>query len=574
MKRLFLLLIAVVPLVLSAQTSSSSIEGSLIDYRTGSPIAKATLDLQSLTNSIIRYPASTGTDGAFVFRNVEPGRYTLTAGRNGYVRQQYGQRGPNGNAATLTVVAGQRLTEVRMSLIRSSAISGRLIDTAGEVIPDAQVHVWKVSYRDGWRMMIPVASMASNDLGEYRLFGLAPGQYLLTAQPEPSDTIRSPSYAGLAPPMPGAVVTSFSAGQGGTISDPATASTRADVFNAPIFFGGNSDPFSGAMIYLASGDDHRNPDLVVDRVPMLTITGSVVDVSTGMPVRNARIVVTPYSPALQFTTASVVNVTGGRIVVDNTTMIGAGPNGDFRSPTMPPGVYLLTAFTDSAGGRLGGQVKVDLKNSSLTGIRIPVASTRVIAGQVAGLPAADVARVRVGLKSTAASLLDVPLQNTSNGQFKLSNAVAGDYVVSISGVDEGYVKSIRLGNLDLLNDTLHAGEIPQGEIQVVLSDKAGRVRGVARNESGAPFSNITVVLIPDQLRQRFDLYQSITTDANGAFHFEHIAPGQYKLFAWEDIEKDAWRDSGFMRLFEATGEELSIGEGATVEIDTAVIRQF
>jgi protocatechuate 3,4-dioxygenase beta subunit len=107
------------------------------------------------------------------------------------VRQQYGQRGPNGIAATLTVVAGQRLTGVRMSMIRSSAISGRLIDTSGDVIADAQVHVWKVSYRDGWRMMIPVASVASNDLGEYRLFGLAPGQYLLNrptrAEPIPFD---------------------------------------------------------------------------------------------------------------------------------------------------------------------------------------------------------------------------------------------------------------------------------------------------------------------------------------------------------------------------------------------------
>jgi hypothetical protein len=101
------------------------------------------------------------------------------------------------------------------------------------------------------------------------------------------------------------------------------------------------------MIQLVSGDDHRNPDLVVERVPMLTMTGTVVDVSTGMPARNARIIVTPYSPALQFTTASIVNVTGGKIVVDNTTMMGVGLTGDFRSATMPPGVYLLTAFAES-----------------------------------------------------------------------------------------------------------------------------------------------------------------------------------------------------------------------------------
>jgi hypothetical protein len=72
-----------------------------------------------------------------------------------------------------------------------------------------------------------------------------------------------------------------------------------------------------------------------------------------------------------------------------------------------------------------------------------------------------------------------------------------------------------------------------------------------------------VVLLPDSQRQRVDLYQSRTTDANGAYLFEHIAPGQYKLFAWEDIEKDAWRDPAFMRLYEASGKEIAIGESAT-----------
>jgi hypothetical protein len=80
-------------------------------------------------------------------------------------------------------------------------------------------------------------------------------------------------------------------------------------------------------------------------------------------------------------------------------------------------------------------VKVDLKNSSLSGIQIPVALSREIAGQITGLAAADLARVRVGLKSTVVSMLDVPLQNTSNGQFKLSGATSGDYVVKIEGVE-------------------------------------------------------------------------------------------------------------------------------------------
>ena len=87
-------------------------------------------------------------------------------------------------------------------------------------------------------------------------------------------------------------------------------------------------------------------------------------------------------------------------------------------------------------------------------------------------------------------------------------------------------------------------------------------------------SRVRATVLPDQQRQRFALYQSMTTDTTGAFHFEHIASGQYKLFAGEDVEKDAWRDPAFMRLYEANGRELSNGEDSPVDADMAAIRQF
>jgi hypothetical protein len=155
----------------------------------------------------------------------------------------------------------------------------------------------------------------------------------------------------------------------------------------------------------------------------------------------------------------------------------------------------------------------------------------------------------------------------------LQNAAAGDYIFNISGLDSGYVKEIQLGSLDLLNDALRVANVPQGDVQVVIGNNAGKLRGFARDESGAPLSNVTVALLPAPAqRQRIDLYQSMVTDAAGAFHFEHISPGQYKLFAWEEVEKDSWRDPMFMRLNEINGKELTVGEGTSADVDIPVIR--
>src|SRR5215471_8871673 len=167
MGKLFLLL--AVQAMIATQNVPSSIEGTVVDQLTGSLISKVTLDLQSTTDSTVRYPAITASDGRFNFRNVLPGRYSLTAIRTGYVRSQYGQHGPNNTAATILVTSGQRVVDVRMWMVQSGTISGRLLDVDGEPVPDAQVHAWKISFRDSFRTMIPVDSQASNDLGEYRL---------------------------------------------------------------------------------------------------------------------------------------------------------------------------------------------------------------------------------------------------------------------------------------------------------------------------------------------------------------------------------------------------------------------
>src|SRR5688572_21481137 len=115
---LLLMLLLAAPPTPATQAPPGSVEGVVVDVLTGAPIAKVTLDLQSPDNPSIRYPGITSPEGRFAFAGVLPGRYSLTAMRTGYVRSQYGQRGPNGDPSILVVSPGQRVTNAQLSMVR------------------------------------------------------------------------------------------------------------------------------------------------------------------------------------------------------------------------------------------------------------------------------------------------------------------------------------------------------------------------------------------------------------------------------------------------------------------------
>jgi hypothetical protein len=75
-------------------------------------------------------------------------------------------------------------------------------------------------------------------------------------------------------------------------------------------------------------------------------------------------------------------------------------------------------------------------------------------------------------------------------------------------------------------------------------------------------------LVPDEpQRQRFDLYRSAITDAAGKYQINAIPPGNYKLFAWEDIEPLSWYDNALIRTYEDLGKAVIVVEGSARTVD-------
>src|SRR5262245_40083943 len=162
-----------------------SIAGYVVKMGTGEPLSKAVVTISAYNSGRNQtYTATTTTAGQFAFQNLEPGQYRLSASRNGYVRMEYGARSPNRPGLPISLNTSQKIGDVILQLMPAGTISGRVFDRDGEPLANVNVEALKYSYQEGQRVMNVVQTSRTNDLGEYRLFWLQPGQYFVSATPQ------------------------------------------------------------------------------------------------------------------------------------------------------------------------------------------------------------------------------------------------------------------------------------------------------------------------------------------------------------------------------------------------------
>src|SRR5262245_13993054 len=178
------------------QGARPAIEGVVVRAGTGEPLPNAQVALIRVVaganaaraasdgTTSNTAPAVTDRSGRFAFREVEPGSYRIAAARNGYARQEYGQRVFGGPGRVLTVVAGQPVETVTISLTPAGAVTGTVRDPSGEAIAGLQVQLLRHAYSaSGQRTVVIAGADRTDDRGVYRVFWVTPGRYHLVVQP-------------------------------------------------------------------------------------------------------------------------------------------------------------------------------------------------------------------------------------------------------------------------------------------------------------------------------------------------------------------------------------------------------
>jgi len=162
-------------------TGTAMIRGRVLSAETGSPLRRAQVRLSSPELRGGRVVTS-DADGRYEFRDLPAGRYTMTASKGGYVSLQFRQRRAFEQGTPIELLDQQVIDKADFSLPRGSAITGRILDEFGEPVADAFVQVMRYSYVNGRRQLTPSGRGGqTNDLGLYRIFGLPPGEYYVSA---------------------------------------------------------------------------------------------------------------------------------------------------------------------------------------------------------------------------------------------------------------------------------------------------------------------------------------------------------------------------------------------------------
>ena len=523
-----------------------TVEGTVVDAATGAGLRNVEVSLRAAPGSApaaqSSYTAATEKDGKFSITGVAPGAYRLSARRAGYLQTEFGARGSGRQGTTLTLLPGQRMAGLEVRLRRGAAISGRVVDEYGDPVERVMVRAMRYRWTGSERQMSIQASTSTDDLGNYRLFGLEPGRYYLQVTPGVSSTVA--------------------AGQVGK---------QARLAYAPVYYPGTIEESAASPVEVTAGAELTGVNFTLARVPAYRVTAQVLNL-TGATGRIMAMLRPKQGSDPGNTRITAADLKTGRIDIQGVI----------------PGSYLLVAGMSEGGKSYMGILPVEVTDRDLTNLTITLDAGYEISGEVRleDSDAADLSGVRVLAVGPATVILGSAEGATSfgtraeakvagDGKFTLSGVFPDASNLSVTGLPDGfYVRAIQLGDRDVLESGLDlTSGPPAGPLRIVLSGKAGTVSGTVTAADGKPAAGATVVLIPrsEKRRTQSRFYKFTTTNPSGQFTLKNVDPGEYRACAWEDVETMAWMDPEFLKPYENKMTALSVEPGARAALQLTAI---
>jgi hypothetical protein len=484
----------------------------------------------------------TDASGRFKLTGVPPGRYRATATRSGFVRpvSKSGQAPP-----PLTLAPGQAVDGLTLEMVPAGVITGRVVDQNGEPLVNAQIQQFRYVEIQGERRLMPFGgAVSTDDRGVYRMFGLNPGRYYISAAY--SETSGSLGAPGRGAPMQLAV--------------PAPAA--ADESYPPVFYPGVADPGQAAPIRLAAGEERQGVDFRLVPVRTIRVRGHIAPLP---PVpQEVNVMLTPRGGwgAASF---SLGPRPPGRV----------DAKGAFEIPNVTPGSYLLTAMAIRDGNPLWARLPVEAGSDNIDGLELALRPNVDLKGRARfdgdAPPGLDLTSLSVTLTPLQASMGFAGLIRSAldaGGSFQLPNVAPGDYRLNIDPLGgDTYVKAVRYGGADVAGRPVSIGETP-GTFEVVLSAAGARVEGVV-TEDGNPAAGALVTAIPDSGLP--SLRKVGQTGRNGRFTLRGLAPGGYTLYACDVGPEGSIPDPQDLEGFQNKAKKITVEEQARVTADLTLI---
>ena len=497
--------------------------------------------------------ATTDRDGRFTFANAIPGPYTVRVQKDGFFGKPEGGIYP-ASGAILVTVAAKETKDASLSMIPGGLIGGRVFGTDGQLLPNAIVNTLRVSYQLGHAVLEGAVGKIADDRGEFRVFWVPPGDYYLTA--EPSRPVPTPGVTAAAPP-----------GQGiKTFYPGVTAVTEA------------------RMISIKGGEETLGMDISIRPISVFKVSGQV---SSQIPPPASQ----AGAPAVNAAVLVLLSPDGN--APDDTKQVGTVPliptNGQFEISLLP-GVYDLfarvpDAASQAAGGapQAWGRARLDVRDTDINNVLITIPPSVEVKGTVTATGGRIPPAIRIQLISDEASAAKIPAYQqvgrravtvNAEGAFSLYAVPEGRFRVSgVAGLPQDmYLADVQQGAQSVFDSGFNVNTRNTNPIEVVLASGAGTVNGVVADGPMKVVPGATVVLVPEaRRRSNRALYFQTISDASGRFTLRGVAPGDYKIFAWESIPAFAHVNAAFMAKHEDRGKTVHVNQSGTVTAELTII---
>jgi protocatechuate 3,4-dioxygenase beta subunit len=533
------------------RTGTSRISGRVTDAATGRPIRRASVRLTGASQARV---TSTDANGNYEFANLPAGQYQAMASKANYVQLSYGQTRVQEVMRPFPLADKQTLERIDFALPRAGVITGRVVDELGEPVTDVVVAPMRQQYSPAGRRPVPSGrTVNTNDIGEFRLYGLNPGDYVISAsyRNQPGFTEATVDRSGYAPTY------------------YPSATTVADA----------------QPIRVAVGQTISDITVVLSLTTTATLSGMVVD-ADGQPLRGGSVSAMPRSavpmpmmggngPIRPDGTFSISGVVPGQYMLRAS---GGGPQPLIQASgtvvingvvtNMSPGANRSEsiAFVDVNGQDVGGIVLAPQKPATITGRftgdQSALAMVRPGMTRVSAQPAAveDLFAVRAVIPpATVSDDLTFALQ-----------AAPGRTLIRPTGMGAASLKAIYYQGVDITDTPI---ELRDGDtirdLEIELTTKVQQLSGMVTDARGAVPPNFSVVLFAsDAEKWRPPTRHVMVARPNAEGRYTMRLPaGDYYAAAVDYVEPGQWTDPEFLESLRGRATRFTIGEGETRTLD-------
>ena len=543
----------------------------------------------------LTFTATTDDQGKFQFNDVDQGPYRVVAARNGFARQEYGQRSFNRPGTVINIREGQQVNDISFRLIPASTISGRVMDSNGEPLPGITVQALRSTYdATGSARCSPRVLHVRMIWANTAFTGSIPVRYFVSANPARSALETITASASQAANKAQNPEQAQQAAQAASMFGPTgTPNEVADPGFGLTYYPNSPEVSRAVALELQPGAEQRAIDFTLVRSQRVRLTGRVIDTTTGRPPRllpfpSVR-AIPPASSPLDFligmdpSQGNRYNPTTGEFVVQNVAsgsywlqVLSQG-----QAPTPAP---MPLPLRGSARGPELHQLCAHTRRRARFGYRQPdverqprgSVTGRVHVEGVQPSNPADLQRFGISLQSTSRRTRDsspcckAAVRPAADGTFSIPRMSRRGIQALVNGLGPTfYMKEARFGQTDALNtfhdfgaDQRNAGNRGANESRPGQRNRRGRdVKACQWRPGGAGSGELES---PGPL-------QNASTDQEGRFTFRGITPGDYRIFAWEDIEPFAYFDPAVVKQYEAAGKLVRIQESSAETAEVRII---